>query len=63
MNFIGPHYMIIFRCTVQQTLKICTPCNNKLLQMKSPNTFLVSTLTSAISLHPQCPDSDGIIFP
>jgi hypothetical protein len=44
-------------------IKIYTPCNNKLSQMKSPNTFLVSTLTSAISIHPHCPDSDGITFP
>jgi hypothetical protein len=44
-------------------IKICTPCNNKISQLKSPSTFLVSTLTSAISIHPRCPDSDGIIFP
>jgi len=31
--------------------------------VKRPNTFLVSTLTSAISIHPRCPDSAGIIFP
>jgi hypothetical protein len=54
-------YIVMHSTTTNIT--ICTPCNNKLSQLKSPNTLLVSTLTSPISIDPRCPDSDGIIFP
>jgi hypothetical protein len=56
------HFILLYDHIVMH-IEICTPSNNKISQLGSPNTFLVSTLTSAISIHPRCPDSAGIIFP
>ena len=56
------HFILLYDHIVMH-IEICTPSNKKISQLESPNTFLVSTLTSAISIHPRCSDSAGIIFP